>query len=599
MTRGRVAVVLGVLLAVLAAALLSRRGAHAPSAEVGAAAPGDGTGDPGSADARPAAVPLAAQGRAAGPEPKLEAADEPASTTAAVLTVSVLDAAGTPVPDASVQWIAEPPASGTTDRRGHVRWPIDGRVDGFLVATAPGFLPSYEEVVLADQASMALELRLRAGRRVTGWVHRTSGAPVVGVSVAPRVPPPSLTVELPGSDSIVTETLPTGEVVVRQAQGRTHAGWMRLAEQMAAYAATTTDATGRFVLVQPDGGDAAVDVVEYGPQRDDEWSEPLIVASATVRYEGRPLDVVLDPEVAATGGVRFRLVPPADGGVHVFAGVRLVDPVASTEVAGGLRRRRAEPWIDPKAAGRFDIHQVPDGDFVVEVSVDRWVPRALPVRIRDGAIVDLGDVPLEVGATLRGRVVAAPATDLGSPLVVATPVGEPGVLGQQRARADATGAFALDSLCVGAHRLLVEGSGASAGRRFVVRAPEVFQVRPGDTTLDAPWIVEEAFQLEVVAESTDGSGAAASVPARVEVVRDGGEVVAVGSVGGAHTLRAWIPAGRYVVRRAGATSGQEVTVDGSQPDTEVRLSGTGSVLPPRPSPRPRPPSDACGAGRCG
>src|SRR5690606_4378625 len=115
-TRRRIAVVLGLLPVALAAAFVLRRGGDGPSAEVGAPAPGDGTGDPMSADARPAAVPLAATGHAPA-APSASGADGAAPPPAtAELTVTVLDAAGAPIPGARVLWITEPPASGITDR---------------------------------------------------------------------------------------------------------------------------------------------------------------------------------------------------------------------------------------------------------------------------------------------------------------------------------------------------------------------------------------------------------------------------------------------------------------------------------------------------
>ena len=283
----------------------------------------------------------------------------------------------------------------TTDAQGRFRLEGIGRLPQTLTARARGFGPAERSGVRSGER---VELFLFPGATLAGTVRDDAGQPVEGA-------------------------------VVRAEGGGL---WS------ASPPAERTDARGGFTMpgVQP--------------------GEYVVVAREGGRAPGIAT-VVVEPETEASVQVVV-----SDGG---FVTGRIVDE-AGRPLAGRVRAEvyedRGLPSFasdllagDAKADGFFALGPLPPGTLGLGVSApqraSRRVEASVPAR---GRTVDLGDVALEAGLAIRGRV----ADREGAGIAGAT-VRAQGLAGRAEAAADADGAFVAGGLKPGPYEVRATAPG--------------------------------------------------------------------------------------------------------------------------------------------
>jgi hypothetical protein len=263
-----------------------------------------------------------------------------------------------------------------------------GRVSLFV--QAKDLLPTASRLVARAGARHEAEIEVEAGGHLEGTVVDGEGRPLAGARVHAA---PAKGERTPSIDYLV--------------QSRD----------------TTSDEEGRFRVSGLPAGDAWL----IASHRGSEGARRLACRSP-MRLEtpASDLRIVLRP----LGGVRLRLVRPD--------GSPFLDDV-------GFWVRRAEGGSSggttrPEADGTLTRDDLGDGPF--EVSLDpggfSWETREF--RVVDGAVADLGEVRLDPGVSLEGRVV-----DLaGRPLPGATVETGESRCGARRAVTGADGRFVLE-----------------------------------------------------------------------------------------------------------------------------------------------------------
>lgn len=545
MTRRRVAVVLGLLLAVLAAAFVLRRGGEGPSAEVGAAAPGDGTGNPGSADARPAAVPLAASGRdgresmettgdtgALVPTQGAHAGGAAEPTAADEFVVLVEDERGTPIEGARVFSLdGFLPSERRTDAAGRVDVPRAGTGFG-VVVDAPGFAPTRGEPEDGAPGASLLRVVLRSGVRVFGTVRWPDGTPVAGavITVAGDVPPsrthpPTLepTVRWPHACDVISISFDQGVV-----------------ERWFALRRVTTDAAGRFDFRVGSPGPVDCDVVGYeeGGQR-----RPLESARSRVAARGEELSVELVRHPIPRGSVAGRLVAAPGSGW----------PVWDASIAVSRRRDGATWWsgfdrttiTDPRVEwneGAFTIASLVPGAWDVAIRRQGHVPITRSVVVEEST-VDLGVLPLDGGARIRGRVVGRDARDTLDVVAVSLETGERCHGGDADPRDP--GVFVVEGLTPGSWRVVASSEPCVRDARWLPDVPHamslsrVVRVTGPETRLDAPLVLGPTRGLTVDVSPPGDDQAPFEATDVVEVLAPDGAVLHRQPLGGHPWIERW------------------------------------------------------------
>lgn len=318
----------------------------------------------------------------------------------------------------NVGWTAAtppvPPTRSDIDGDGRIRLldVVPGRV--LVFAETVGFLPAATFVDVAEGATIEVDLPLSTGATVAGTVVDVGGAPLADASVA---------IGRAGDD--VAESL--------------------------APIRTTTDGSGRFAVSGVWPGPVLLNVRWTG--RDGRAAGTFhIPATAPVR----DLRVVLQPR----GSVRMRLLDPERRPY-----TRRVEVMLSTD--GGGKGGTREP-----DDGVLSHDGLSDGDYVWVVcpSDAAWVTRTFSVR--GGRAIDLGDVVLDVGATITGRALD-PA---GHPIADAK-VRCPEVEDFRWTRTDAEGRFTMEHVPRTAVRLVFETDDRYMERTVDPSDPSPVEVR--------------------------------------------------------------------------------------------------------------------------
>ena len=233
-----------------------------------------------------------------------------------------------------------------TDARGAFR--IEGVGAGLysLRATAHGFGSAYKSDV---RPGATVNLMARPGSWLAGRVIDPKGVPVRGALVRAEKEP-----QFWGSSSV-----------------------------------ETTDAEGRFDIPGLDAGTYSV-VARHAD------FAPGIVTGVAVDVEGRAdLSIGLSAGTAITG----RLVDPEE---RPLAGRVAAQEIAGQPMARGLiDLLRTEAGAD----GRFRIERFPPGSYALGVLAPRFAGRRVEAEVSGAEpVVDLGDIALEQGLAIRGRV---------------------------------------------------------------------------------------------------------------------------------------------------------------------------------------------------
>jgi protocatechuate 3,4-dioxygenase beta subunit len=261
---------------------------------------------------------------------------------------------------------------------------------------------------------------------------------------------------LPGSAELVAEAEKTAEVVVRLDPGATVEG-------------TVVDEDARPVA----GAHVEVASVAENPNverfdfliggrglRADAKGEFAIRGLPSVEsyVQARRYADADQPEARTI--VRPKLTPPASGLRLVTTRLgrvvlRLVKPDGEPYVgpiyvwtAQGERREGSGTRTED---GRVRFDSLRDGEYDLQVDVSGFAPVRRRVAARLRAVTDLGDVALDLGRTVAGRV-----TDLAGTPVAGASVSASGA---EEVLTDATGAFALEHLPSGPVEVSAEADG--------------------------------------------------------------------------------------------------------------------------------------------
>ena len=179
---------------------------------------------------------------------------------------------------------------------------------------------------------------------------------------------------------------------------------------------------------------------------------PVITTITLLRGAVEQADLVLRPGVEVAG----RLVDPEERPVRGSVALAEVDGQAAPSTVAEVSRSLAGD------DGRFRMAQVPVGRHVLAVVAPGFTPQRVDVTVGTSP-VDMGDVRLEAGLAIQGRVVDAG----GTPVSEAELKASPAVLerkmhdesSERTARSDGEGHFLIGGLGEGTYEVTVEAYG--------------------------------------------------------------------------------------------------------------------------------------------
>jgi carboxypeptidase family protein len=310
------------------------------------------------------------------------------------------------------------PAAGTVEARSDAkgRYRLEGLGDGLYSVSARS-RENGRALRRSVVAPRSLDLSLMAGGAVAGVVSGPDRKPVEGAVV--RIEPEAVRIGKRG------RPLP-GEV---------------------------TDARGRFEMTGLDPGAYRLVAIHR------DFAPATVSGLSVTADEESKASVVLERGAALSGRVLAAPDRPLAGRVWVQ---QLGDEPAPATVAELSKTRLGED-------GRFRLSRLPRGSHVLAVMADGYPARRIEVRI-DGADVDLGDVVLEPGLSIRGSV----RDDRGWPVTGAqvTAFQWRSAEGVVRAESLPDGSFALPGLSPGQYHVTVSAPGFGGGAQDVAAGAE-------------------------------------------------------------------------------------------------------------------------------
>lgn len=214
-------------------------------------------------------------------------------------------------------------------------------------------------------------------------------------------------------------------------------------------------------------------------------------------------------EIQPGGGIRGRVVDKATGSpVTTFqAGI------GRTMTIGGMARNMGSQTLDfTSDDGAFSLANVPAGATTLVVSAPGYAPARLNVTVEEGKVHEAGEMQLEAGVTLTGRVTGPNGS--GVPNVTIRPVaslmGGAGSSSSLSARTDDRGEYTLEGLPSGDETILFSHDDyVSARKRVKLEGREVrLDAQLGKGVRITGSVVTEsgAPVAEAAVEATSSSG---------------------------------------------------------------------------------------------
>jgi hypothetical protein len=431
--------------------------------------------------------------------PAPHATPKPTPVPAPALGGTVVDQDGKPVADALVivralQHEAEPPLTARTDAAGafRIRLTAPGLVT--VRVEAKGFAPQTFE----KQPPSPLHVRLARGAQISGVVRdAASGKPIEGALVESRSPGSETAPWEPGAGRVEARSdregrfrleglgaarqrvraaargygaqlqtsvrpgtsieffLPPGAAVlgnVRDAQERPLSGALVELEEseghgfQPAYRPVATDSHGHFEILGLEPGRFRL------VARHPELAPALSGVFSLAEGSEEQVDLVLRAGVTVAG----RLVGPDQRAVRGSVTLAEIDGQAAPETLTETAKAAAGE------NGRFRFTQLPPGNHALAVVAPGYTPQRVEVAV-EARPVDLGDVKLETGLVIEGRVVdgsrnPVPDAELeASPAAINRRIEEESA--DRSSRSDATGRFVIGGLSEGTYDVRAQAYG--------------------------------------------------------------------------------------------------------------------------------------------
>lgn len=315
-----------------------------------------------------------------------------------------------------------------------------------LRAEMQGWPPAEREVVLPEGERIEIELRLDAGVAIAGIVVDEAGSPVAGAQVWVSDP----------DSSRVADAVSVASSVGRS---RTGAG-----PRMRSAASSATPADGRFRIEGLPPGPRAIFVIVDGLVASMPGIGPDGAAAERRVVEAPAQDVRLVVGKATRVQVR---VSPRD------VGRKSPTLVVSQGAVGAAANFASESDVASRVACDFATWSsesilrcaVTPGPSTLRIFVPGFAPVVLPMNPTAGATTDLGEIRLDEGVTLSGRVVDVE----GQPIAGAGLVPLSGLLGSRPLVTQSDGSFAVEHVARGAAVLRAVAPSRS-GATFVAAA---------------------------------------------------------------------------------------------------------------------------------
>jgi protocatechuate 3,4-dioxygenase beta subunit len=280
-------------------------------------------------------------------------------------------------------------------------------------------------------------------------------------------------------------------------------------------------------------------------------------------------EVVLAPPVRVTG----RLVDPDQRPRRGTVALQDLDGVAAPRSLALLIR------ADAGDDGRFALERVPPGSHSLAVTASGVAPRRIAADVGGrGDVVDLGDVVLEPGPQIRGRVRDATGAPVADAAVRTIWDGSPAAgVHTLEGRTEADGAFALGGATAARYQLHVQAPGFAAWQQPVDAPSEGIQVVLEAAGSIAGLVVDEGGRpvdaFEVAALPSGGREAQARQGRRMRpVTSEDGRFVMDDLTGGVYAIQVVArDLGRAVV------SGVKVMPGGVTDLGRIRLAAGGVI----------------------
>jgi protocatechuate 3,4-dioxygenase beta subunit len=267
----------------------------------------------------------------------------------------------------------------------------------------------------------------------------------------------------PGSAIVGTVRDAQGQPVAKAVVGTTPEMWPFRFGRMET-SSVATDAEGRFELAGLQEGRYRLTVraPDFAPGT---VAEVNVEAGADAEA-----DVVLYRGSTVSGRLVGPNEKPVAGRVSVHEDDRGSAPIAYGDW----------PTADADAEGRFRVERVPPGSHAVAVTAPGYASQRLSADVGTaGTPVDLGDIVLETGLTIRGRVRDHNGSAIAEAQVNAF-ARRPGFGNMNSARSEPDGSFVLGGLTPGTYRVTARASGYGVATRSVEAGGD-----GGDFVLDA------------------------------------------------------------------------------------------------------------------